>query len=91
MNDYNLDPRGTLDRLITMIREKMSKVGTEKWGKKVADNLTLVSISEDTLIDVIFDPIEGKFKVATFDPEFEDPSKIDFQKIERPKRDNLKK
>ncbi len=78
LEDYNADPRKAVNKLIKMIRDKMSRTGTEKWGKKIADNLTLVSLTEVTYIDVLFDPVEGKFKAATFDPSFEDPAKIDY-------------
>jgi len=54
----------------------MSKPGSKKFGKKIADNLTLTSIEEETLIDVAFDPMEGKFKAIKFDPNYVDPEKI---------------
>lgn len=76
--DFNADPRGTTSKLIKMIKDKMSKPGSEKFGKKVVDNLTLTSIEEETLIDVVFDPIEGKFKAIRFDPDYVDPEKIEF-------------
>lgn len=44
LEDYNANPRNTVDRLVAMIREKMSKVGTKKFGKRVPDNLTLISV-----------------------------------------------
>ncbi len=78
LEDYNADSRKTINRLTKMIWEKMARTGTEKWGKKIGDNLVLVGLKEVTYIDVVFDPVGGKFRVATFDASFEDPAKINF-------------
>ncbi len=45
LEDYNADPRKVINKLMKMIRDKMSRTGTEKNGKKIADNLILTSIA----------------------------------------------
>lgn len=80
LEDYNANPRNTVDKLVAMIREKMSKFGSKKSGKRVADNITLVSLAGNTTIDVAYDTDELKFKAVKFDPNYVDPEKIEFEK-----------
>lgn len=40
------------DNLIALIKQKLSKPGTKKWGKNIPDNITLESVVEQTLIDI---------------------------------------
>lgn len=74
-----------------MIKEKMSKPGSEKFGKKIADNLTLTDIEEETLIDIFFDPVEQKFTAVKFDPNYVDPEKIEFEKKQNLKKEGNRK
>ena len=47
----------------------MVRPGTYKFGKKVFDNLTLVSIKEGLEIDVEYRPLEMRFVAARFGDE----------------------
>ncbi len=63
------------------------RTGTFKFGKKIPDNLTLVSLVEGTEIDVEYRPFEMKFVASSFS---EDLLKLDFEpKIDRDDK-NLK-
>jgi hypothetical protein len=49
-----------------MIKEKLSTPNTYKFGKVVPDNLTIISMTGETSIEIDYDPFESKFKAATF-------------------------
>jgi hypothetical protein len=51
--------------------------GTYKFGKKVVDNLTLVSIKEGLEIDVEYRPIEMRFVAARFGDDYDGKGKSD--------------
>lgn len=55
-----------IDLLVKTIKENLVKPGTEKWGKKIPDNIIIESYIENTLIDIRYDPFLERFVISTF-------------------------
>lgn len=80
---YNANPQGMVESLKSMIRTKLSEPNSYKFGNKIPDNLTLVSLTGGTMIDIEYDPMEDKFKAAVFLPDTSDPLADQKKEIEK--------
>jgi hypothetical protein len=69
------------------MRSTLVRTGTFKFGKKLADNLTLVSLEEDIEIDIEYRPFEMKFVASSFS---EDLLKLEFETKNDRDEKNLK-